>query len=196
MRYLLAGLIVVLTALIVMIGLTVYTRDDPQSTAIESGPFGVPFTLVDHKGETITRNAFMGHPSALFVGFTHCPEICPTTLYELDGWLEQLGPDGEAIAAYFITIDPERDTAQTLDDYITSVTDRVLGITGDPEAVREMARGFSVYFKRVPLDDGDYTMDHTASIFLLDSQGRFRKTIAYGESSDTALAKLRDLANL
>lgn len=199
MRYVIAGLAFILAALSVTIGYMVYDRTQIASTGYNGGiavgePFGVDFNLVDQNGAPITQEAFRGKPSAVFFGFTHCPEICPTTLYEIDSWLEALGEDGDKINAYFVTIDPERDTPDVLGGYIASVTDAVVGITGDPEAVREMARGYAVFFKRIELDDGDYTMDHTASIFLLDSAGRFRKTIAYGEDTDTALAKLRDLA--
>lgn len=197
MRYVLAALVFVLAGLSVTIGFMARDTITPSGGdgALAVGePFGVPFTLIDHNGDEITEAAFRGEPSAVFFGFTHCPEICPTTLYEMSSWFETLGPEAENINAYFVTIDPERDTPQLLGDYVMSVTDRVVGITGEPDAVREMARGYAVYFKRIELDDGDYTMDHTASIFLLDSEGRFRKTIAYGESHDTALEKLRDLA--
>ena len=189
MRYLFAGLVVALGIAIFALTFSVVNNED------EATAYGVPFALIDHHGEPITQDAFKGQPTALFFGFTHCPEICPTTLYELDGWFAELGGDAENIDAYFITIDPERDTPQLLGDYIESVTDRARGITGDPEAVREMARGFGVYFRRIELDDGDYTMDHTASIFLLDSNGAFRSTIAYGENPDTAMEKLRNLAD-
>ena len=189
MRYVLAALVVAVGVALFALTFTIVSHEDQEAT------YGVPFELVDQDGQPITEAAFQGQPTALFFGFTHCPEICPTSLYELDGWLRELGDDGAEIDAYFITIDPERDTPDLLGDYVASVTDRVRGITGDPEAVREMARGFGVYFKRIELDDGDYTMDHTASIFLLDSNGAFRKTIAYGENPDTALAKLRDLAD-
>lgn len=188
MRYVLAALIVALGIALFGLTFTIVNQKEQQEA------YGVPFQLTDQDGQPISHAAFKGQPTALFFGFTHCPEICPTSLYELDGWLRALGDDGADIDAYFITIDPERDTPQLLGDYVASVTDRVRGITGDPEAVREMARGFGVYFKRIELDDGDYTMDHTASIFLLDSDGAFRKTIAYGENPDTAMEKLRDLA--
>lgn len=201
MRYLLAGLVFVLAGLTVTVGWMAINRttlasNTSGSSSIEvGGPFGVDFTLINHLGEPITQEAFRGKPSAIFFGFTHCPEICPTTLYEIDNWFASLGDDADKINAYFVTIDPERDTAEILGDYIASVSDEVIGITGDPEAVREMARGYSVFFKRIELDDGDYTMDHTASIFLLDSQGRFRKTISYGEAAETAIGKLKDLAD-
>ncbi|MCI5074228.1 SCO family protein [Oricola sp.] len=190
MRTIIAALIVVLGATGAWLGYEIYR----QSATDAGEAYGVAFNLVDQDGDPISEQAFRGNPTVLFFGFTHCPEICPTTLYELSSWFGELGDDGADIKAYFVSIDPERDTPDILGDYISNVTDRVRGITGDPDAVRDMARGFNIYFKRVDLDDGDYTMDHTASILLLDSEGRFRKTIAWGENTDTALQKLRDLA--
>ncbi|MEQ8306635.1 MAG: SCO family protein [Hoeflea sp.] len=164
---------------------------------IAGKPYGVPFELVDQDGEPITEAAFRGRPTALFFGFTHCPEICPTTLYELDSWLSQVDPGGERIGAYFVTVDPERDTPELLGDYVSGVTDRVTGISGEPNSVEEVIRGFNIYAKKVPLDkndpDGDYTMDHTASVFLLDEEGRFKGTIAWGENPEIAVEKLENL---
>nr|WP_199699613.1 SCO family protein [Notoacmeibacter ruber] len=155
---------------------------------------GAPFRLVDHNGDPITEEAIEGQPAAVFFGFTHCPEVCPTTLYELAGWLDQLGEDGENIQAFFISVDPERDTPEAMKSYVENFTDRITGITGDPKEIHELEKAWRVYAKKVPLEDGDYTMDHTASVMLVDSEGRFKGTIAYGESSDTALEKLRRLA--
>lgn len=190
MRTIIAALIVVLGVAGAWLGYEIYRQTASEADA----PYGVAFSLVDQDGEPITQEAFRGHPTVVFFGFTHCPEICPTTLYELSSYFAELGDEGANIAAYFVSIDPERDTPDVLGDYISNVTDRVRGITGEPDAVRDMARGFNIYFKRIELDDGDYTMDHTASILLLDSEGRFRKTIAWGENSETAMQKLRDLA--
>lgn len=158
------------------------------------GGFGEPFALVDQSGQEITEAAFRGAPSALFFGFTHCPEICPTTLFELDGWLTALGDEGKDLQAWFVTVDPARDTPDIMDAYVGNVSERIRGITGDPAKVEAMARSYGIYFKRVELDDGDYTMDHTASVLLLDRKGDFAGTIAYGENPDTAIAKLRRLA--
>ncbi|RYC12107.1 SCO family protein [Ciceribacter ferrooxidans] len=166
---------------------------------ISEAPFGVPFELVDQTGKPITEQAFRGKPTALFFGFTHCPEICPTTLFELNGWLEKVDPDGTRLQAYFVTVDPERDTPEMLNNYISNVTKRVIGIAGSPEKVAEVIKGFRVYAKKVPLDEkdpnGDYTMDHTASVFLLDAEGRFKGTISYGENPDVAVQKLENLKN-
>lgn len=159
------------------------------------GAFGDAFTLVDQSGQEITEAAFRGEPSVLFFGFTHCPEICPTTLYELDGWLNSLGDEGKNIRAWFVTIDPDRDTPEIMDAYVGNVSQRIRGITGDTDRVEAMARSFGIYFKRVELDDGDYTMDHTASVLLLNSHGDFAGTIAYGENPETAIAKLKRLAS-
>lgn len=164
---------------------------------ITEGPFGVPFQLVAQDGQPITEKAFQEKPTALFFGFTHCPEVCPTTLFELNGWLHKVDPDGTRINAYFISVDPERDPPELLGQYISNVTDRVKGVSGDPAKVAEMVKGFKVYARKVPVDEkdpnGEYTMDHTASVFLLNHGGRFAKTIAYGEDADSAVKKLQDL---
>jgi protein SCO1/2 len=156
--------------------------------------YGAPFTLVDQNGEEITEAAFRGSPSAVFFGFTHCPEVCPTTLFELDGWLKQLGDEGKDINAFFVTVDPERDTPEVIGSYVTNVSDRITGVSGEPEKVLAMAKAFGIYWKKVDLENGDYTMDHTASVMLLDRAGDFAGTIAYGENPETAVAKLKRLA--
>ncbi|CAM5432117.1 protein SCO1/2 [Aquamicrobium terrae] len=156
--------------------------------------FGAPFTLADQTGQPITEAAFRGHPSALFFGFTHCPEVCPTTLFELSGWLKAMGDEGKDIHAYFVSIDPERDTPQVMGTYVGNFSDRITAITGEPDKVYAMAKSFGIYWKKVPTDDGDYTMDHTASVLLLNGKGKFAGTIAYGENPDTAMAKLKRLA--
>lgn len=191
--------IVLWAAILVMVAILGWlTYDMTQSRQqASSGPFGVPFTLVAQDGKPITEQAFTGKPTALFFGFTHCPEVCPTTLFELNGWLEKVDPDGTKLQAYFITVDPERDTPEVLGQYVSNVSKRVTGISGPPEKVLEMVKGYRVYYKKVPVDEknpnGDYTMDHTASVFLLDANGHFSGTIAYGENPDTAVKKLENL---
>jgi protein SCO1 len=158
--------------------------------------FGAPFELVDQNGQIITEKAFQGHPTALFFGFTHCPEVCPTTLFEMDGWFAKMGKDGEKIKAYFVSVDPERDTPEILKAYVSNVTSRVTGITGAPDKVAAMVKSFGVFAKKVPSEDGSYTMDHTASVFLLNSAGDFHGTIAWGENPDNALEKMKTLSKL
>ncbi|CAN7368316.1 SCO family protein [Phyllobacterium sp. LjRoot231] len=165
-----------------------------QMTASNQGPFGTSFQLTTMNGEPITEAAFRQKPSAIFFGFTHCPEVCPTTLFELDGWLKKLGTEGADINAYFVTVDPERDTVPVMKSYVSNVSDRIMGVTGDPDKMAAMLKGYSVFARKVPVEGSDYTMDHTASIFLLDSKGGFFGTIAYGENPDTAVEKLKRLA--
>jgi protein SCO1/2 len=188
MRYILVGILLVMTAAIGFVTFQWY------QARYGGEVYGAPFTLVDQNGAEITQAAFTGHPTALFFGFTNCPEICPTTLAEMDGWLKQIGDEGKDINAYFISIDPERDTQQVMKDYVGGVSQRIVGITGEPAKVAAMAKAYGIYFKKVELDGGGYTMDHTASVLLLDRRGEFGGTIAYGESADTAIAKLKNLA--
>ena len=188
MRFILVGILVLMAAVVGVMTFNWYR------TIYGGQPYGGAFELVDHTGAPITQAAFRGQPTALFFGFTHCPEICPTTLYEMDGWLKTLGADGADIRAYFVSIDPERDTPEILGDYVTAVSDRITGITGEPEKVAAMAKSFGIYVRKVDTGGGDYTMDHTASILLLGDDGDFAGTIAYGENADTALAKLKRLA--
>ncbi|TCT43167.1 SCO family protein [Martelella mediterranea] len=160
-------------------------------------PLGPEFALTAGDGSEITEAALREKPTALFFGFTHCPEVCPTTLYELNGWLHQVDPDGDKINAYWVTVDPERDTPEIMHQYLSNVSDRIVGISGDPDKVHAMIDGFGIYYKKVPLDpnepDGDYTMDHNAAVFLLNDGGVLKGTIAYSENPDTAVQKLENL---
>ena len=156
--------------------------------------YGDAFVLVDQKGQPITEKEFRAQPSAGVFGFIHCPEICPTTLFELDGWLNQLGAEGENIRAFFVSVDPERDTPEIMDQYVSNVSKRITGVTGDPAKVAAMAKSFNIYSRRVDPGDGEYTMDHPASVLLLEKGGAFAGTIAYGENAQAAIAKLKRLA--
>ncbi|UWQ20622.1 SCO family protein [Jannaschia sp. W003] len=159
---------------------------DPSSVA--GAELGAPFTLVDHRGAPITEAAFQGQPSLLFFGFTHCPEICPTTVYDIETWLSDLGADD--VRAFFVSVDPERDTPEALADYLEPQSDRVTGISGPPEAVFDMARSWRVYWNRRPLGEGDYTVDHYTGVFVLDDEGRLADLIGYGEDPESAKRKI------
>jgi protein SCO1 len=189
-RYFLSTLLVLMCAALGWAGYS-YLAAAPNGQA-----FGAPFTLVAQDGSQITEKAFQGHPTMVFFGFTHCPEVCPTTLFEMSGWFKTLGAEGANIKAYFVSVDPERDTPELLKAYVSNVTDRVIGISGEPDKIAAMIKSFGVYARKVETEAGDYTMDHTASVFLLDSAGDFHGTIAYGENTDTAVEKLRRLAKL
>ena len=171
-------------------GLYVYTTMTRPAQAVALGQGD--YQLVTASGEAFNRESLKGGPSMLFFGFTHCPEVCPTSLAEMTVWYEALGEQADDLNAWFVTVDPERDTAAVIGDYV-SWTGRVTGVTGTAEEVAKAARSWGAYYEKVPLDGGDYTMDHTASVFLVNAEGEFEGPIAYGEDSDTALAKLRRL---
>lgn len=159
----------------------------------EAGRFGAPFTLVRQDGAAVTDALFRERPSLVYFGFTFCPDVCPTTLNDMVVWADELGPDADRVNFVFVTVDPERDTPDAMKNYIDAFSNRIVGITGEAEAVRAMVRSYKVYFSRVPLDGGGYTMDHTAAVYMLDSGGDFAGTIAYGAAPEEALEKIRKL---
>ncbi|HEY8333109.1 MAG TPA: SCO family protein [Tardiphaga sp.] len=134
---------------------------------------GGPFQLSDQTGQTVTEASLKGKPTLIFFGFTHCPDICPTSLFEISEVLRAMGPDADRINAYFVSVDPERDTPAAMKDYLSSFDPHLKGLTGNEAAVAKVISGFRVYAKKVPLKDGDYTMDHTALIYLMDRDGKF-----------------------
>jgi protein SCO1/2 len=156
--------------------------------------YGGKFTLIDQNSKPITEAALLGHPSMVFFGFTHCPDVCPTTLFEMKGWLDKLGEDGKNLQGYFVTVDPERDTPEIMGKYVSNVSNRITGITGTLADIGAMAKGWGVYFKKAEGTDGDYEMDHTALVFLLNSKGQFTGTIAVDDKPEDALAKIKRLA--
>jgi protein SCO1/2 len=171
-------------------GLYVYTTMTRPAQAVALGQGD--YELVTATGEVFNRDSLKGRPSMLFFGFTHCPDVCPTSLAEMTVWYEALGDKADDLNAFFVSVDPERDTAEIIGDYV-SWTGHVTGVTGSPDEIAKAAKSWGVYYEKVPLEGGDYTMDHTASVFLVNAEGEFEGTIAYRENSDTALAKLRRL---
>ena len=154
---------------------------------------GGTYSLIDQNGRKVDQTMFLGHPSALFFGYTHCPDVCPTTMAEMASWFEQLGDEGKDLRAYFVTVDPQRDTPAIMGDYVAWVSGRITGVTGDPAEIDKIVKAWGIYAQKVPLGGDDYSMDHTASVFLLNAKGEFEGTIAYREDAATALGKLRNL---
>jgi protein SCO1/2 len=150
----------------------IFTGRSPAPIAMPSA-VGGPFRLVDQNAKPITDEDMKGHPFLVFFGFTHCPDVCPTTLFEVSEILRAAGPAAKDARALFITVDPERDTPQVLKDYLGSFDPRVIGVTGDSEAVAAVIKSYRVYAKKVPTDGGGYTMDHTAIVYLMGKDGRF-----------------------
>ncbi|PJE31785.1 protein SCO1/2 [Pseudooceanicola antarcticus] len=140
-------------------------------------------------GGTFTEDSLKGAYTAVFFGFTHCPEVCPTTLGDIATWQEDLGEDKQ-LRVYFVTVDPERDDVDTLRDYV-SWAPGVTGVSGSRDEIDEAIKAFRVYARQVELEDGDYTMDHSASVLLFDQKGRFFEPIGYQEDYDRVIDKIR-----
>jgi protein SCO1 len=164
-------------------------RETPS--IMQSSTVGGPFRLTDQDGKPISDDNFRGKPFLVFFGFTHCPDICPTTLFEVSEVMRKLGPDADKTAALFVTVDPERDTPPKLKDYLSSFDPHLRGVTGDPEAVAAVAKAYRVYYKKVPTDKGDYTMDHTSIVYLMDKTGRFVAPFNMKRSPEQAAAELK-----
>jgi len=159
-----------------------------------AGPSAVggPFKLVDQDGKPITEAALKGHPSLVFFGYTHCPDICPTTLFELSEVLHALGPDATKTEAFFISVDPDRDTPAVMKDYLSSFDPHLRGITGSDQAIEAVEKEYRVYAKKVPTGkDGDYSMDHSAVVYLMDKQGRFVAPFSLNRKPEESAAELR-----
>jgi len=163
-----------LAGLALFVGVTLFVAGNfSPNGAPGPSAIGGPFKLVDQDGKPISEAALKGHPSLVFFGYTHCPDVCPTTLFELSEVLRALGPDADKTAALFISIDPERDTPAVMKDYLSSFDPHLRGVTGDDQAIAAVEKEYRVYAKKVPTGPGDYTMDHTALVYLMDKQGRF-----------------------
>ncbi|MCC2110144.1 MAG: SCO family protein [Hyphomicrobiales bacterium] len=175
-------------AAVALAGLLYFTAGGPQATAI-----GGPFRLKDQNGRIVDTVALKGKPYAIFFGFTHCPEICPTTMADMAALMARLGPEAKDFRIYFVSVDPERDTPEVLRSYLASFEPNVVGLTGTPDEIAKVAKEFRAYYRKVPLDGGDYTMDHSAFVYLMGKDGGFRSVIGYQEKPDRALDKLKTL---
>jgi protein SCO1 len=137
------------------------------------GAIGGPFKLTGNDGRPISNETFKGKPYLVFFGYTHCPDVCPTTLFDMSQVMAALGKDADRAAGLFITVDPERDTPAVMKDYLSNFDPHLLGATGDLKTIEKVEKEFRVYAKKVPIKDGDYSMDHSAVIYLMDKEGRF-----------------------
>ena len=151
-------------------------------------------TLVDQNGNAFNEHSLNQKPSLLFFGFTHCPEICPTTLSELSNIVDNLKNKINPTNIIFVTIDPQRDTQEYLKDYIQYFKGDVIAVTGDIKEIKKLADNWNVFFERVNTLDNDYTFNHTATVFMLDSNGVFRGTIAWGENPVSISQKIINLS--
>lgn len=182
----------VLVGLLACGGIVAYTTLNRPK--LEPASLGGPFSLTDMNGRPVTQASLLGKPTAIFFGFTYCPEVCPTTLTELTAAMKALGKDADRLNVVFVSLDPERDTPERMRLYLGNFDRRIVGYTGTPQAVAAAAKAYRVYFRKVPLDGGDYTVDHSSAVYLFDRKGRFVAPIGYGEAHERVVQALRNLA--
>jgi len=162
-----------------------------KGTDITGAEYGRSLALTDQDGKSRSLADFKGKVVVVFFGYTQCPDVCPTTMAELAQVKKSLGKDGERLQGIFVTVDPERDTPAVMKDYLQSFDPHLKGLSGSPEAVAKMIKEYRVYAKKIPLKDGDYTMDHTAAVYLLDREGQFAVPFNLKQTPQQAAADLK-----
>ena len=171
--------------------LIVFWATGGVSKVAQPAAIGGPFQLTDQHGKAVTDKSLKGKPTLIFFGYTHCPDVCPTSLFEISEVLRAMGKDADKVNAVFISVDPERDTPTTMKEYLSSFDPHLEGLSGDPAETAKVITSYRVYAKKVPTKDGDYTMDHTALIYLMDRDGRFVSPFNLKRTPDEAAADLK-----
>jgi protein SCO1 len=178
------------TSLVVGLALLLWALGGVRAVTAPAA-IGGPFQLTDQAGQSVTEQNLQGRPTLVFFGFTHCPDVCPTSLFEISEVLRAMGKDADRVNAYFISVDPERDSTAAMKDYLSSFDPHLKGLTGAPADVAKIATEYRVYAKKVPLKDGDYTMDHTALVYLMDRDGKFVAPFNLKRTPEEAAADLK-----
>ena len=155
-------------------------------------PFENSFSLIDHNGNKFNKKSFSKNPSLVFFGFTHCPEVCPTTLYDISRWKELVGENAINLQTYFVTLDPNRDNQKILKDYLSNFRN-IKGVTGSEIDIINFSKSWGIYRKIIPTEENNYSLDHTATIFLVDKKLNLRGTISFGENEENAVDKINNL---
>ncbi len=169
---LIAGPLLFLAGLIGL-GVAFFALKPPQAIVDTGSLVGGPFELVDQNGKTFTDKDLSGKPFLVFFGFTQCPDICPTKLFEISQVLKLLEEDAPEVSALFISVDPERDTPDVMKRYVSSFSPKIVGLTGDQAKVDAAVKAYRAYAKKVPTEGGSYTMDHTSLVYLMNGEGKF-----------------------
>ncbi len=185
----LVGVLAVLSAAIAATGW--FLRGESGQQALVPDDFGRgDYRLETTNGQPFTEETLKGQPSLVFFGFTHCPDVCPTTLGDIALWQEELGEAAKDLRFFMVSVDPARDTPEVLAEYVGWLPGAI-GVTGSEEESLKAQKAFRVFSRRVPLEGGDYTMDHSSSVLVFDAEGRFVDSISYQSPPETALARIR-----
>ena len=179
-------------------GTLTFEKAGSVDVTFEVGPFvasvgAEPFALIDQDGGPFSDRGSRGKSLRHLLRLHALPDVCPTTLFEMSEALRKLGPDADRLKVVFASVDPARDTPELLKNYLGAFDERIVGLTGSAENVDKAAKSFRIFYQKVPGEDGDYSMDHSSSVILMDGEGRFVGAIGYQEDSDTRLAKLKRL---
>lgn len=189
-KFLVAGL------LLAAVAVAGCDKPDPgprfKLTDVTGANFGKELALIDHHGKPRTLADFRGKVVTVFFGFTHCPDVCPTTLAEMAQVMKELGSDADRLQVLFVTVDPERDTQEVLSRYVPSFNPSFLGLHGNAEQTARAAREFKIFFQKQP-SGGGYSVDHSAGTYILDQQGRLRLYAQYGQGAAALLHDIRVL---
>lgn len=180
-------------ALVAFAYLQLRPRPVPQPQPSYAAAVGGPFALTAADGSTVTDQDLKGRPFALFFGFTRCPDVCPTTLARLAKLRGRIGQAGEKLQIVFVSVDPESDTPADIGQYTAMFGTPIIGLTGTADQVARIAKAYHIYYAKVPQDGGNYTVDHSATVFLMDGDGKLQSTLDMKESDEAALAKLNRL---
>ena len=192
-------LIAVLFAGFVILGaeafLALSLHETPRGAAgtLLGSAIGGPFRLVDQDGKAVTDADLKGKWSLVYFGYTHCPDACPTALNDIAIALDELGSKRSAVRPVFITVDPERDTPEVLKAYVTAFDAPILALTGTPEEVARAAKGYRVYYAKHPEAGGDYSMDHSSVIYVMDPEGRFTASFTHQSAPEEIAERLKKL---
>ena len=168
--------------------------ETPSSEQITLTSFGGPFTLTGADGKPFSSASLKGKPYAIFFGFTHCPDVCPTTLARMVKLRKQLNAGERPFEILFVTVDPERDTPAEVGKYAALFNSPITGLTGSPAVVEQVKKQFGIYSKKVPDGQGGYSVDHTSTVLLFDKAGGFSATLSPEEADSMALAKLKRIS--
>jgi protein SCO1 len=195
LRHIRLALWIAAAAAMAVSGFLIWSSRNPDAPAALNVQIGGPYTLIDQTGRTVTDRDFADKAQLVFFGFTYCPDVCPTTLARISALLGQLGSDADKLHVLLVSIDPERDTPEALKTYVEAFDNRITGLTGTPDQIAAAANAFRIFYKKVPTDDGNYTMDHSSGVLIFSRSGAFKGLLKIEDSDEALLATLRNLIN-
>lgn len=184
------GMFLVIASLVLGAG---YALGNPHGKRPQGVDLAPLFQLKMQDGKPLPRAMLRGRPAAVFFGYTHCPDVCPTTLLEMTHHLEALGKDGDRLQVVFVTVDPERDTTEHLKEFVGSFDARIVALTGSPLEIAATAHRFGATYDKVVSKDGSYTMDHTTKVYLLDRYGLVASHLERNQAEKEQRQTLRKL---